>query len=253
MSVARLPWKRSWFSLWPFSSFAALPICFGAAWTAGLSSTKPFSGHGRSWRSDEGFLLVSALPLLLLFFLALAGTVKIGLSEQAAVALQSRLDQCAVRLAVSRKRTLAQLAKANGPLRLTVLGIYAARGVKLAGPIGAAFGTLSEAALLQANRALGLFQDGLIAKASAEEAAKLLCPANRFSREPVVCLSNPPLPLAFFRESALFPDIRGGLMHRRRETALATIRCWKKSFRTTIELRGPARLDHGHFLDAYVD
>lgn len=225
-------------------------------WRA-FRSTKPSSGRESGFlsRGERGFLLVAALPLLLALLLGLAGFLKLAARAQAAVALQARLDVCAVRVAVSRERTLARLAKANGVLRLTVTGIYAARGAKAAGPVGAVLGGASEAVLLRMNQSLSLFQDSQLALASAAEAALLFCRPGRWSAEPAACLATPPLGTALRRERTLFPDVHGPLVHREQQSGrgLARVRCRGGRKKTTLELRGSRDLKGTDYRDEYTE
>lgn len=230
------------------SSAAARRCCCGRRRWRGWRSTGSSSG------SEKGFLLVAALPLLLALLLGLAGFLRLAASAQAAVALQARLDVCAVRLAASRERALSRLARANGVLRLTVTGIYAARGLKAAGPVGAVLGGASEAVLLRMNQGLGLFQAAELTRASAAELALLPCRADRWSTEPAACLASPALATALRRERTLFPDVTGVLVHREQNgRSLARFRCRGGTKKTTLELLGSRDLSDTDYRDEYTE
>ena len=245
------------------SSAPARRSFFGRRRWRGWRSTIPFSGserdclpkreHGCLPKGERGYLLAAALPLLLTLLLGLAGFLKLAARAQAAVALQARLDVCAVKLATHRGRSLARLAEANGVLRLTVVGIYAARGAKAAGPVGAVLGGASEAVLLRMNQGLGLFQAAELARASAAEAALLPCRPGRWSREPAACLATPPLATALRREPTLFPAVSGPLVHRERQGSLARVRCRGGRKKTTLDLHGSRDLRNTDFNDEYTE
>ncbi|HEY8280053.1 MAG TPA: hypothetical protein VIH99_10535 [Bdellovibrionota bacterium] len=203
---------------------------------------------------EAGFFLPLLASLLLLLLVLLLGGLRIAASSQAAMALQSRLDVCAVRLAEGRKRLLEQLVRSNRALELTVVGVYASRGVKLAGPIGAVVGGLSEAALLQANRGLAFFQTGAIQWTRSREATILRCPSSPFSASEAFCLTLPELGSAFRRERTLFPDVAGALTSSVRTPGLARILCrGGRRLRTTVVVRGDSRLRNGGFRDEVVE
>lgn len=251
---ARSPWKLCSPFRRPFFWAPARRSCSGEAWKPGCTSTASSSARAKACGAgSRGFLLVSAAPLLLLLLIGLAGLLKVARAAQAAVALQARLDVCAVRLAVARAATLSRLVRANQGLRLTALGIYAARGAKAAGPVGAVLGGASELALLRMNHGLALYQEGERLRASALELAGLACAAGRYSREPAWCLAQPPLASALRREQALFPDVKGPLVHREGGRRLARFRCGGGRRLTTIELRGTSDLSKTNFSDHYAD
>lgn len=204
---------------------------------------------------ESGFLLVFLAPLLLLLLAFLLGSVKVAWSTQETVALQSRLDLCAVRLVEGRKSLLESLVKTNRALRLTVLGIYASRSVKAAGPAGAVLGGASEATLLRLNHSLSLAQDAELRLAGAVETRRLRCEGTRFSaRVPARCAPFPPLALALRREKTLFPDVKGILVHRQPASRnLARFRCWGGSRAAALKISGSGRLATGGFRDTYVE
>lgn len=254
MRRARSRWKHYWPFRRPFFSAHARRSCSGEAWKPECTSTASSSARAKACGAGcRGFLLVSAAPLLLLLLIGLAGLLKVARAAQADVALQARLDVCAVRLAVARAATLSRLTRANQGLRLTALGIYAARGAKAAGPVGAVLGGASELVLLRMNQGLAFYQDGEHLQASALELAGLACAAGRYSREPAWCLAQPSLASALRREQALFPDVKGPLVHRQGGRRLARFHCAGGRRRSGIELSGSSDLSKNDFSDHYAD
>jgi hypothetical protein len=154
--------------------------------------------------SQAGFLLVFLLPLLLLLGAFFLGSLKAALHAQARVALQSRLDICAVELSEGRQTVLARLTKTNAALRLNVKAIYVARAAKNAGPYGMAAGSAAEAVLLPINRALALLEDGLLFAAQAKELASLRCRPDLYSSSSAFCAATPPIASAVSRENTLY-------------------------------------------------
>jgi hypothetical protein len=165
--------------------------------------------------------------------------------------MQSRLDICAVKLAKNRENLLQELSSLNKPLRLTIWGVYAARGVKLLGPLGAGFGSLGEFSLLQLNRTLSLAQETKILAAQATERPLLDCAATPYSQQQAGCLILPKAAMAFQREKTLFPDLRGTLLHKKISTNLAKIRCasWKQQ--SVLQITGDPLLQNTKFMDRY--
>jgi hypothetical protein len=179
------------------------------------------------------------LPVLALFMLFFLGTLRFTTRAQGRVALQSRLDVCAVRAAVARERLYGQLAKANEGVNDTKLAIYAMRAAALVPGAGEA-ALAGQEALLTLNKSLAAAEDALVLAGEAEELARLRCgPTVYSSAERAACVATPPLALALEHEETLFPDVRGPLQHRSSTRALAKIRCMGvDGLRTTLEVRG---------------
>jgi hypothetical protein len=202
---------------------------------------------------EAGFLLVFLLPFLLLVSVTLAGSLKLAWSSQAKVALQSRLDLCALRLATERKKTLQRLQKSNQALALTITGIYLARGVKVMGPVGTVLGGASEAAMLRMNNLLAVGQEAEILGLAARETRHMRCAPTHYSREEAYCWPSPLALKSLRRETTFFPDVKGTLTHESRDGALARFRCRRPPLAASVELRGDARVKTGSFRDAYVE
>jgi hypothetical protein len=194
----------------PSCAPASPPASCGARSRADSTSTNVSSRPAGASR-EKGFLLILLLPCLALLTLFFAGSLEVAARSQARIALQSRLDTCAVRAAVARERLLRDLRASNAALESTILGIYAARAALLAPGAGA--GAAAEAgALLRANGALAAAQDADVGKSAAEELAP--CGPDSFSSEYAACLATPPVAASFRRQPALFPDVRGLLAPR---------------------------------------
>jgi|GEM_PF-5138410 len=228
---------------------------FGKACSRGSKSTASFSGPGNvsCTEGQEGYLLLFLVPVLLLLTLFLAGSLKVAWKTQAKVALQARLDVCALRMALERKATLALLVRENQAITLTVLGIYAARGAKAAGPVGAVLGGVSEAVLLRTNKSLALLQDSQLRIAGLKELGRFGCETGRYSREPAGCLPSPTLFKATSRNSTLFPDVKGTLRHERNGQALASFHCRGGLASAAVELRGNGDLLTDGFTDVWTE
>lgn len=254
--MAASQWKLFWLSLphffWPPSPPS---LCGGGCRKGFHSSTLSLKVASRSCAREAGFLLAFLSPLLLLLMIFLIGSAKLAWSTQESVALQSRLDLCAVRLAVRRKALLENLVKSNAALKLTSLAIYVARGAKMAGPTGVVLGGASETALLKINRGLALEQEAELLSASASELRALQCPATPFSVVPARCAPFPPAASATRRERALFPDVKGTLVHRKQEKSVAYFRCWASQPRASAMLRvlGDARIEKSGYRDFYAE
>lgn len=151
---------------------------------------------------------------------------------------------------MKRKEALRRIAETNTVVSATKYAIYTARGVALTG-IGAP-AAASLPALLQTNRATAVIQDGFMAALAAFEAASLACHANDYSHELAGCDVSPSALSALKREPTLFPDVKGPLVHRKNNEALARIRCWGGlQLRTEIVLRGDPSLVRFEFEDKY--
>jgi hypothetical protein len=182
----------------------------------------------------------------------LLGALSVAAKEQARVALQARLDVCAVRIAAARERLFSRLVTTNRALEGTVLGLYAARGALLLGPGGAALGGLSEAALLRANGALAAAESALVAAAQAGELAAARCAPTTVSRETALCAALPPLAELLAREPTLFPDVRGRLRGRAEADGLGRIRCFgERGLVTVLAVQGDQGLLQEGFHDGY--
>lgn len=202
--------------------------------------------------NERGFLLVALPPLLLLALTILWGLMSVANSAYRSVALQSRIDACAVRLALKRETTLSRLASTNRMLEASVAALYVARGARLAGPASAILGGISEAGLLRINIGLAARQDALAASAQAFEINKTKCPADSFSKEPAMCSVNPALLTALARQPTLFPDIKGALKLKVRGVFLAKAQCWSERRVTTLGIRGDPFLTKTKYEDEYL-
>ncbi|MGE3262784.1 MAG: hypothetical protein AB7K68_13470 [Bacteriovoracia bacterium] len=201
---------------------------------------------------ERGYLLLFLCPLLLLALLFLVGTVEVISRTQRKVALQSRLDICAVELSVDRKKLFEHLASTNDWLRITGTGIAMARGAMiLGGPAGVLFGKMGEQALLLANRATALEQDLRIHATRAKELMRVHCRATNFSRESAFCAATPSLVSALRRNATLFFDVKGAVEFRSMKTELTKVRCHTLSLRTEIRLTGDPTLTKGEVREAY--
>jgi hypothetical protein len=203
---------------------------------------------------DRGFLLLALIPLVCLLLLGFTASLEVARRSQAKIALQSRLDLCAVRLAREREETLERITELNEALHMTIIGIYAARGIAIAsGPLGFALGKGAEAALLAANRSLAGAENALVALGSARELGLLTCATDAFSQEPAFCNMRPWLPEALQRAPTLFPDILGTLVHKTPGARLARAACRASLFdpSTTLALEGDGLLSKAGYQDTY--
>ena len=202
--------------------------------------------------AERGFLLALLLPVLALLAIFLVGTWRFTERAQARVALQSRLDECAVRAAVARERLFARLGAANAGVNDTKLAIYALRAAALVPGAGEA-AMAGQEALLALNKSLAAAEDLLLATGAAAELGKLRCPPTSYSHEAAACVALPPVGAALEHEETLFPDVRGPLRHRKEGRRLARIRCaGPHGLSTTLEVTGdPGLRSMKGYEDAY--
>lgn len=204
----------------------------------------PFTGR------DSGFLLLFLLPLLLLACVFLMGSYRIVTASQQRIAMQARLDICALSLIKKREALARSLTSGNQVIRITAIGIYAARGVRLlTGPIGQVLAGIGEQALLRANQLAARWQDLQLARYQALELAGLRCAATPYSSGPALCLITPALASATKREPALMPDVMGPKIFLR--PPLARADCRGKGARAFIRLDGDLSLTRAEFSDRY--
>ena len=258
MKTEALALKRCWHFSAAFSSQPYACSLFGE----GYAEIYPYTGisfvQGRRCRKEAGFLLTALFPILALGTLFLAGSLDALLRAQEKEALQSRLDICAVRLAVSRKHLLERLVDWNSALRLSIKEINLARGIMiLAGPEGAAAGSGAESVLLELNHGLAKLQDGALALHTGEEMNQMNCAPSPFSKTFAFCTASPPLLLSFQREKTFFPDVDGALVQKGSARELANIRCQGrpssgKALATKLVVRGDGTLSRKNFTDAYL-
>lgn len=223
----------------------------GAASKPGCASTKRSSGPGTRWRSEEGAFLVYLLLAAGLACLVFLGSVKLVLLSQRKVALQSRLDICAVKRATMREQLYRSLARSNFYLQGTVYGIYAARGLRLIPIPGImVFGAVSERALLATNRALSGWQEMQVESTQVAELAGVRCERTPFSEQAAFCAMTPVLKRALKRKKPWFPDIRGVYVLQGKK--LGSVTCLASlTMRTTLEIRGDPELWESKYEDAY--
>ncbi len=173
-------------------------------------------------------------PLVLLLTAFFLGSLRAAESAQARVALQSRLDVCAVRLAVARERLLKQISRTNTALEVNIAAIYAGRAA-MAIPGAGAGAAAAVQALLAVNASLAASQTGLLALAQAREVSAIRCAPDSYSVELAGCFANPPVASAFERNATLFPDVKGTLAFRDAGSGdLAKIRCASRGLVTTL-------------------
>lgn len=215
--------------------------------------SSPASGKPGRGSCEKGFLLVFLCPLLLVGLLFLAGSVEVIRRSQAKVALQSRLDVCAVELAVGRQKLFRSLTSTNRWMRITATGIAMARGAMLlTGPVGAMLSGMGMRAMMLLNRALALEQQIEIAAATGKEALRLICRSNQFSREMASCWASPPLLSHLIREKTLFPDVNGPIVFRKSGRDLSLVRCMALSARTEIRIEGDPTLTKKGWEESYA-
>lgn len=247
----RSRWRRSP-ALYPHSCARCSrgPSC-GRGSRDASGSIPGSSGPAAPSRGERGFLLVFLAPLLVLLAAFFLGTLEVTAASQARVALQSRLDVCAVKLAVRREKLFARLTKLNATIDLTVAGITAARAALLVPGAGEA-AVATEEALLRANEALTRAEDAAVALAAAAEAVDTSCARSTFSSAPAACVASPPLPGAFERRATPFPDVGGSLRFREKGPELSRLRCFGNRALTELAVRGDPGLARGGFGDEYL-
>jgi hypothetical protein len=189
------------------------------------------------------------LSLALLFLL---GTLKVVHQSHTKIALQSRLDICAVKHALGREQFLRQMARSNKYLRWSIRAVNLARGLRVAGiifpPAGMA-GAMGEQAALRANEFISKYQDANVFGLQGAEAISLPCRATPFSAELAGCYITPLVQRALMREKPLFPDLRGELRWTKPE--LGKVTCASGITRTRIRISGDLNLSDPDYWDEY--
>jgi hypothetical protein len=237
------------FVFWAWLASRAPPC--GADWASASKKIGTSSRPGR--HCERGFLLLFLLPCLLLAFALLAGTIKVVNASQQRIAMQSRLDICAVRLLEIRRSAAKEFVRTNSILRSTALAIAMARGaILLGGPAGALLGKAGEAALLRLNQATAQWQEARVWFFQARELSLHRCSPTPFSRKEALCQVSPSLKEGLKRSPSLFPDVRGPLQFLK--GPLARVRCQSFTLlRTTLVLEGDPSLTTGNFADHYEE
>jgi hypothetical protein len=171
-------------------------------------------------------------------------------ASQQRIAMQSRLDICALSLIKKRERLAKSLAEGNQVIRTTALGIYSLRGLRiLTGPLGQVLAGIGEQALLRMNQLAARWQDLQLSRYQAMEILGLRCQATPYSGGPAICLMAPALASATKREPALMPDVSGPRVFLR--APLARADCRGKGARTILRLDGDPTLTRAEFSDRY--
>lgn len=195
---------------------------------------------------------MAALLLLFLLLTTFLGTAALVRRMQDRIAMQSRLDICAVSLLQKRKNLFHEIAELNRFIRLTVYGVSVARGLTVVtGPVGRVFGGLSEKALVQLNRTLAQTQDARVALAVAVESMNAVCPSTAYSKGPAFCRAGPSLAGSFVRERTIFPDLRGAKRLKSSASRVSHVECRGGRMLTRIRLEGDPTLEKGSFQDRY--
>lgn len=134
---------------------------------------------------------MAALLLLFLLLTLFLGTAALVRRTQEKIALQSRLDICAVRIVQRRKNLLKEVAHLNTAIRATVYGTYVARGlIIVTGPAGRIVGGLGVKGLVKLNRTLARWQDVRIKLAAGMEALDTYCRPTPYSESPAFCRAD---------------------------------------------------------------
>ncbi len=205
-------------------------------------------------RGEQGSILLFFIPWILLLFLLVLGLFYIGTHVQNAIALESRLDICALQTIHSRMRLFQSLSESNAMLHKIQITIDAIRGTKVI-PIIGELSTLGEPALLSLAKLIKLAQEQKIIEETIKESSQLICRKNKFSAENATCLFTPITLAQLYRESTLFPDVPGRISLLNAQQILAVIRCQSmfssKLYQSSIALLGDPKLFERNFTYAY--
>ncbi len=173
----------------------------------------------------------------------------VKLSQQR-IAMQSRLDICAVRYLHIRKHFAENLITSNRMIRLTALALYMAKGLSaLGGVAGKLLGSLGEAGLKKINHGSAHWQNTQLALYQTKELVAARCAPTPFSKDPAFCQPNSFLKQALQREKALLPDVYGPLVFR--TSPLLRVTCTGKKQQTRLSLDGDTQLFKNSFSDFY--
>lgn len=199
--------------------------------------------------SEKGFLLLSLviwIPILVSIFGISFHEVQ---QAQRRVAMQSRLDICSIKRSEQRKRTIAQIIRANDIIRFTTIAVASLRGISvLTGPLGSVASKLGERALVQANRSAATYQNGLLKALNLFEKIPF-CEATTYSKELATCKIMPELSQQFFRSSRSLPDLEAPLIAKGQLMAEST--CLGMNLVTKVVLYGDANLFRPNFREVY--
>ena len=111
-------------------------------------------------KGDNGSILLFALLITLILLFHLGSVYEFSERIAREIALQSRLDVCAVALTTQRMHFYENITDTNKYLKTTVYGVYALRGASLIPIPGLQIlGKIGEQALLNANKTLWMVQE----------------------------------------------------------------------------------------------
>ena len=203
---------------------------------------------------EQGSILLFFIPWILLLFFLVLGVFYVGTHVQNAIALESRLDICALQTIHSRMRLFQSLSESNAVLHKIQITIDAIRGTKVI-PIVGELSTLGEPALLELAKLIKLAQDQQIIEETIKEGSQLNCRKNKYSAERAACLFAPITHAQLHRETTLFPDVPGRISLLNTQQSLAVIRCQSlfstKLYQSSIALLGDPKLFERNFTYVY--
>lgn len=196
------------------------------------------------------------MPLLALVALGsifVCASVKLIVHSQKTVAIQARLDICAVRYATSRERFFSGITQSNKVVHASMIATSIARGLMLIPVVG-------EVALVgnqlgkAVNRASGEWQKIQIGLQQMADVKHSLCEATPYSDERIICYgSHPMLAGMLKRGRTFFPDLYARFHYRKRDLGSVTCRLASNPFFSTkLDLRGDTQLETNNFADVYA-
>jgi hypothetical protein len=203
-------------------------------------------------RGEQGSILLFFLPWIWLLFLLLLGLFTVGMHSENALALEARLDICAVDRIATRRALYDFLVGTNKALQKTKLALYAIRSTKPI-PVLGELGSMTEPALLAFANSLKAIQEAKISIGGIKEISKLQCEASPYSNLSAICAFQPITLTNFQREETLFADIPGRLSLS--EGSLIDISCSgffsKKIYISKMSMQGDSKLYEPGFTYAY--
>lgn len=203
-------------------------------------------------KREQGGISLLFLFSFLFLWLIFWGTYEFVSLSQSRIATQARLDICAVKSQHGRKIFLEKIVQSNIYLSGSRKAILVARGARLLGPVGALFGGLSEAALLNLHHSIASYQDLQIKWQSVWELKNSICAKTQYSKGLAICALSPPLPTSLQREFSPFPDLRGNYHWHRPKMAEVICQANLRQ-RTRLSLKGDPQLLQNRFEETYEE
>jgi hypothetical protein len=179
--------------------------------------------------------------------------VRLILRSQKVIAIQSRLDICAVRYATSRERFFRGITLSNKVVHASMIATSIARGLMLI-PVVGEVAMVGQQLGKATNQVSGNWQLAQLGLQQLADAKHSLCEVSPYSEERIFCFgSHPVIAGSLKRGKAFFPDLFARF-HYRKEN-LGSVTCMLASnpmFYTKLKLQGDTELQLDNYADTYA-